>query len=71
MGKKCAGSLRDAEPQVDHLSSLDHFDNFKRDVLAVQVSEQWRTAAEQHRDKVNRDFVNETKCDELLRNVRA
>jgi hypothetical protein len=44
---------------VDNLSSLDHFDSFKRDVLAVQALEHSRATAEQHGDEVNRDFVNE------------
>jgi hypothetical protein len=52
-------SLHDAEAHVDSLGSLDHFDNFKRNVLAVQELKQSRAVAEQHGDKVNRDFVNE------------
>jgi hypothetical protein len=40
-------------------------------VLAVQVSEQGRAAAEQHGDEVNRDFVNEAEFEELVGNVGA
>lgn len=64
-------SFHNAESQVDSLSSLDHFDSFKRDVLAVQALEQSRAAAEQHGDEMNRDFVNEAEFEELLRNVCA
>ena len=56
---------------MDRLSSLDHFDSFKRDVLAVQTLEQSRATAKQHGDEVNRNFVNEAKFDQLLRNVCA
>jgi hypothetical protein len=56
---------------VDRLSSLDLFDSFKLDVLAVQALEQSRAAAEQHGDEVNPDFVNQAEFEELLRNVRA
>src|SRR5688572_1463663 len=63
--------LHDAEPLVDHLGSLNHFGNLKRDMLAVEVSNQRRSAAEQHRDEMDRDFVDESKFEELLRNIRA
>ena len=53
------GSLHDAEPHVDRLGSLNHFETFKRNVLAVQALEQARAAAEQHGDEVDKDFVNE------------
>ena len=56
---------------MDRLCCLDHFDRFKRDVLAVQALEQSRAAAEQHGDEVDRDFVNEAEFEELLRNVCA
>ena len=52
-------SLHDAESRVDRLGSLNHFDNFKRNVFALQALEQSRAAAEQHGDEVNRDFVNQ------------
>jgi hypothetical protein len=42
---------------MDRLSRLDHLGGFKWDMLAVQVSEQWRAAAEQYGHEVNRDFV--------------
>lgn len=42
-----------ADPHVDLLGVLNHFDNFKRDVLAVQALEQSRAPAEEHGDEVN------------------
>ncbi len=56
---------------MDRLGSLDHFYDFKRDVLAVQAIEQSCAAAEQHRDEVNRDFANESAFEKLPCNVCA
>jgi len=50
---------------------LDYFDRFKRDMFAVQAFEQACAAAEQHGNEVDRDFINETKFEELLSNVCA
>jgi hypothetical protein len=62
-------SLHNAESQVDSLRRFDHFESFERDMFAAETLEQPRAAAKQHRDEVNRDFVNEAACDELLCNV--
>lgn len=40
-------------------------------MLAAQVFNQPRAAAEQQRGKMDRDFINQAQCDELLRNVPA
>jgi len=44
---------------VDRLDSLDHLDDFKRNVYPVQLLQQLRAVAEQYGDEVNRDFVKE------------
>jgi hypothetical protein len=51
---------------VDRIGSLNHFEYFKRNVLAIQALEQALAAAEQHRDEVNRDFVNEAAFNVIL-----
>jgi len=38
-------------------------------MFAAGVLEQPRAAAEQHGDEVDKEFVNEAECDELLRGV--
>ena len=44
---------------MDRLDSLDHLDDFKRNVYPVQVLKQLGAVAEQYGDEVNRDFVKE------------
>lgn len=54
---------------MNRLSRLDHLGSFKRDMLAAL--EQPYASPEQHRNKVDRNLVNETGLDELLRDVCA
>ena len=49
--------------------SIIHLNSFERDMFAAGVLEQPRAAAEQHGDEVDKEFVNEAECDELLRGV--
>ena len=63
--------LDHAEAQVDRLFCFDDFRRFELNMLAAQVFNQPRPAAEQHRHEVDKDFVDEPECDELLCNVPA
>ena len=61
--QRAVSLLHHAEAQMNRLLCFDHFDRFKRDMLAAHVLVQSYAAAEQHGDEVNRDFVNETGFD--------
>lgn len=56
---------------MDRLFCFDHFDHFELNMLAIQVLEQANAAAKQHRDEVNRDFINKAAFEELRRDVLA
>lgn len=54
-----------------HLFCFDHFHYFKLNMPTNKVFNQSHTAAEEHGNEVDEDFVNETVFDQLLWNVRA
>jgi len=63
--------LDHAKAQVDCLFCFDHFYLFELNMLAVQVLEQANTAAKQHRDEVNRDFIHEPEFEKLRLYIRT